>query len=145
MTEQNNHTTENYNRNIGDADLTVTPSARAKIAGLVSDTNGEAAAVRIYVSGGGCSGMNYGMTFAEKPESRDSILGSDTTGNNMNGNSNDGALTGFKLVVDPVALSFLCGAEIDYVYDGVNASFVFNNVFQAVGGSGSCGGCGGAV
>ncbi len=72
--------------------------------------------------------MNYGMTFAEKAEINDSM---------MSGES------GFNLVVDPVALGFLGGAEVDYVDDGINASFVFNNVFQSVGGSGSCGGCGG--
>ncbi len=119
-----------YNHTLSDADLAVTQCARDKIANLVNDTNGEMSAVRIYVSGGGCSGMNYGMTFAEKEESTDSIL-SDSTG--------------FKLVVDPVALGFLEGAEVDYVDDGLNASFVFNNVFQAVGGSGACGGCGGAM
>lgn len=118
-----------YRHNLTDADLTVTADARRRIAGLVGDTDGEASAVRIYISGGGCSGMNYGMTFAEKAESTDSVM---TDGN------------GFKLVVDPVAFSFLRGAEVDYVDDGVNASFVFNNVFQAIGGSGACGGCGGA-
>jgi len=119
-----------YNQVLTQSDLTVTDSARAKIASLVGDTNGEVSAVRIYVSGGGCSGMNYGMTFAEKEESIDSIMSDDE---------------GFKLVVDPVALGFLEGAEVDYVDDGLNASFVFNNVFQAVGGSGACGGCGGAM
>ena len=118
-----------YRHNLTDADLTVTADARRRIAGLVGDTDGEASAVRIYISGGGCSGMNYGMTFAEKAEATDSVM---TDGN------------GFKLVVDPVAFSFLRGAEVDYVDDGVNASFVFNNVFQAIGGSGACGGCGGA-
>ena len=119
-----------YNHVLGNGDLAVTDSARAKIANLVQDTNGEVSAVRIYVSGGGCSGMNYGMTFAEKEETLDSVMSDHT---------------GFKLVVDPVALGFLEGAEVDYVDDGVNASFVFNNVFQAVGGSGACGGCGGAM
>jgi len=111
-------------------DLTVTESARQKIATLVNETDGEVEAVRIYVAGGGCSGMNYGMTFAEKPEGIDSVMSDDS---------------GFKLVVDPIALGFLEGAEVDYVDDGMNASFVFNNVFQAVGGSGACGGCGGAA
>ena len=119
-----------YNHILDGGDLAVTDSARAKIASLVQDTNGEVSAVRIYVSGGGCSGMNYGMTFAEKEDLLDSVM-------------SDGS--GFKLVVDPVALGFLEGAEVDYVDDGVNASFVFNNVFQAVGGSGACGGCGGAM
>jgi iron-sulfur cluster insertion protein len=119
-----------YSQVLTGDDLIVTESARSKIATLVNDTNGEVSAVRIYVSGGGCSGMNYGMTFAEKEEAIDSVMSDDN---------------GFKLVVDPVAMGFLEGAEVDYVDDGVNASFVFNNVFQAVGGSGACGGCGGAM
>jgi iron-sulfur cluster assembly accessory protein len=117
-----------YSQKLSNDDLIITPSAKSKIASLISDTNGEASAVRIYVSGGGCSGMNYGMTFSEKPESLDSTM--------------DGE-DGFKVVVDPFALGFLGGAEVDYVDDGVSATFVFNNVFQSVGGSGACGGCGG--
>ena len=117
-----------YSQNLSNDDLIITPSAKIKIASLISDTNGEASAVRIYVSGGGCSGMNYGMTFSENPESLDSTM--------------DGE-DGFKIVVDPFALSFLGGAEVDYVDDGVSATFVFNDVFQSVGGSGACGGCGG--
>ena len=46
---------------------------------------------------------------------------------------------GCKVVVDAVALNYLRGCEIDFSDD----SFIFNNVFQAVGGSGTCGGCGG--
>ncbi len=117
-----------YNPILTESDLAVTASARDKIAGLINDTNGEVSAVRIYVSRGGCSGMNYGMTFAEDGEASDNTMAGEN---------------GFKLVVDPVALSFLSGAEVDYVDDGISASFVFNNVFQAVGGSGACGGCGG--
>ncbi len=117
-----------FDQLLREEDLQVTESAREKITGLIQDTKGEAEAVRIYVTGGGCSGMNYGMTFAEKAEEHDSV---------MQGKG------GFKLVVDPVALSFLGGAEVDYVDDGINTTFVFNNVFQSVGGSGSCGGCGG--
>ena len=74
--------------------------------------------------------MNYGMTFAEQVEGHDRLLEDPQ---------------GFRLVVDPVAYSFMEGAEIDFVDDGVSSTFVFNNVFQAVGGSGACGGCGGAI
>ncbi len=119
-----------YSQILTESDLVVTDAAKDKISRLINDTNGDASAVRIYVSGGGCSGMNYGMTFTENAEAKDSMM-------------NDG--NGFKLVVDPFALSFLGGAEVDYVDDGVNATFVFNNVFQAVGGSGACGGCGGGA
>ena len=117
-----------YSTQIDDSDLIVTAAARQKISELIADTDDEIQAVRVYVAGGGCSGMNYGMTFTESATDYDRVL--------------DGGE--FKLLVDAVALNYLHGAEIDYVEDGANATFVFNNVFQAVGGSGACGGCGGA-
>lgn len=112
------------------SDLVITEPARSKIAELLAGSDEEITAVRIFVTGGGCSGMNYGMTFAERSEETDSVV--------------DGE-GGFRLLIDPVALNYMRGAEIDYVDDGVNATFVFNNVFKAVGGSGACGGCGGAM
>jgi iron-sulfur cluster insertion protein len=112
------------------SDLVITEPARSKIAELLAGTDDEISAVRIFVTGGGCSGMNYGMTFAERSEETDSVV-----------NGEDG----FRLLIDPVALNYMRGAEIDYVDDGVSATFVFNNVFKAVGGSGACGGCGGAM
>lgn len=111
-------------------DLAITDSARAKLGALIADADDEINAIRIFVSGGGCSGMNYGMTFADQEYPTDSVI-------------DDG--NGFRVVVDPVALGYLKGAEIDFVENGLNASFVFNNVFQAVGGSGACGGCGGGA
>jgi len=108
--------------------IAVTDSAKEKVAALLSEAGTQVEAVRVYVYGGGCSGMKYGMTFAEQTESTDSMMED----------------KGVKIVVDPIALGFLKGAEIDYADDGVNSSFVFNNVFQSVGGSGSCGGCGSA-
>lgn len=86
------------------------------------DVNG----VRIFVSGGGCSGMTYGMTFVDKPTVFDTTLEKD----------------GLKVHVDAVALSFLEGVEIDYQTEGANASFVFKNVFANSTSGGSCGGCG---
>lgn len=116
-------------KSISTEELAVTDSARGKIAGLLKDADSSITAVRVFVSGGGCGGMNYGMTFAETPDDRDSVLEDEL---------------GCRLVVDPVALAYMKGAEIDYADDGVNATFVFNNVFNVVGGSGACGGCGGA-
>lgn len=84
--------------------------------------------VRIFVSGGGCSGMQYGMTFVEQPSQFDSVWEKD----------------GLKVYVDSVALSYLEGVEIDYQTQGNGASFVFKNVFLKTGGSGTCGGCGAA-
>ena len=109
--------------------ISVTASAKAKITELLSNADESHSAVRVFVSGGGCGGMSYGMTFAESVSGKDRCL-------------NDG--TGFALTIDPVAFSYLQGAEIDFQDSDVNATFVFNNVFQAVGGSGACSGCGGA-
>jgi iron-sulfur cluster assembly accessory protein len=109
--------------------LNVTASARGKICELIRNADAGIEAVRVFVSGGGCSGMTYGMTFTESSESRDTTLEGDD---------------GFCLVIDPVALTYMQGAEIDYSDDGPSANFVFKNVFNAVGGSGACGGCGGA-
>jgi len=86
------------------------------------DVNG----VRIFVSGGGCGGMTYGMTFVDQPTEFDATLDKD----------------GLKVHVDAVALSFLEGVEIDYQTEGANASFVFKNVFANSTSGGSCGGCG---
>ncbi len=114
---------------IDDQNLKVSKAVRAKTTEMIQSAETEINSVRIFVSGGGCSGMNYGMTFADSSEPRDSVLEGEE---------------GFRMVIDPLALAYMQGAEIDYSDDGANSSFVFNNVFKAVGGSGACGGCGGA-
>jgi iron-sulfur cluster assembly accessory protein len=108
-------------------EIKVMPAAHEKLVELLS-TEDEINGVRIFVSGGGCSGMTYGMTFSEAPSQYDSILEQD----------------GLTLYVDAVALSFLSGVEIDFVQQGMGASFVFKNAFAATGGSSACGGCGSA-
>ncbi len=115
-----------YNSTITD-EVNVTAPAHNKLVELLNseeDVNG----VRIFVSGGGCGGMTYGMTFSEAPTQFDSILEKD----------------GLTVYVDAVALNYLSGVEIDYVEQGMGASFVFKNVFAATGGSGACGSCGAA-
>jgi len=108
-------------------EIKIMPAAHEKLVELLS-TEEEINGVRIFVSGGGCSGMTYGMTFSEAPGKYDSILEQD----------------GLTLYVDAVALSFLSGVEIDFVQQGMGASFVFKNAFAATGGSSACGGCGSA-
>jgi iron-sulfur cluster insertion protein len=115
-----------FNTTIAD-EIKVMPAAHEKLVELLNseeDING----VRIFVSGGGCGGMTYGMTFSDAPLAHDSILEQD----------------GLTLYVDAVALSFLSGVEIDFVQQGMGASFVFKNAFAATGGSGTCGACGAA-
>lgn len=120
--------TQHYVRDLTDDDILVTESARGVLAGLLKDGEDEYEIIRIYVQGGGCSGMGYSMTFDDELLEQDCVLQCD----------------GFKVAVDPVAISFLRGCEIDYVEENLGASFVFRNAFQSVGGSGMCAGCGGS-
>lgn len=119
--------------------IIVTQAAGEKFAELSNQlaSNGgseeEKQSIRIYISGGGCSGMQYGMTYSEGFNDYDYRLKANTI--------NEDA---FDIVIDAVALDYMNKAEIDYEDNGVSATFVFNNVFEAIGGSGSCGGCGSA-
>ncbi|VUX56145.1 Iron-sulfur cluster insertion protein ErpA [uncultured Woeseiaceae bacterium] len=115
-----------FNTRLSD-EIKISPAAAAKLSSLIDDEEG-VDGIRIYVSGEGCSGMSYAMTFVEKPNQYDCVL----------------ELGGMKMYVDPVALGFLEGVEIDHQTEGLNESFVFKNAFAKTGGSGTCGGCGGA-
>ncbi len=114
-----------YPTRIGETEMRLTPAAQTKFAEMLAEVDSDVTGIRVFVSGGGCGGMSYGMTYADHTVDReyDSVL--------------EGP--GFKIFVDPVALNYLQGCEIDFR----NSSFVFNKVFQAVGGKGTCGGCGG--
>ncbi|HED19136.1 MAG TPA: iron-sulfur cluster assembly accessory protein [Gammaproteobacteria bacterium] len=116
-----------FNSRLSD-EIKVSPEAVEQLIAITEnedDVNG----VRIFVSGGGCGGMSYGMTLVEQPGKYDCVLEN----------------KGLNLYVDAVALGFLEGVEIDYKTEGVNKSFVFKNVFAKSGGSGTCGACGGAA
>ena len=106
-------------------EIQVSPSAQEKLVELL-DSEEDIKAVRIFVSGGGCGGMTYGMTFSEAPSQYDSVFQRDD----------------LTVYIDAVALAYLEGVEIDYQQQGMNSSFVFKNVFAATNGSGSCSACG---
>jgi len=108
-------------------ELKVSPEAVQQLIALTENEHG-VNGVRIFVSGGGCGGMSYGMTFVEEPMPNDCVLEQD----------------GMKIYIDAVALGFLEGVEIDYKTQGANRSFVFKNVFANTGGAGTCGACGAA-
>jgi iron-sulfur cluster insertion protein len=111
------------------ADLSLTPAAREKMSELFSQVDdADLQAIRVFVSGGGCGGMGYGMTFTDSRSEFDYVRKEN----------------GFSVYVDAVALNFLRGVEIDYVERPTGASFVFNNAFALTGGSGTCGACGAA-
>lgn len=116
-----------FSETISDAEIRITSVAAEQMAKLYSQVDDDdITAIRIFIAGGGCSGMSYGMTFTDRLSDHDKVLKGD----------------GFDIYVDAVAIQYLKGVEIDYVSRATGASFVFNNVFASTGGSGMCGGCG---
>ncbi len=116
-----------YSTNLTESDLALTATAREKMLELFTQIeDDDMKAIRVFVSGGGCGGMGYGMTFTDSQSEYDCVRSED----------------GFDVYVDAVALNFLRGVEIDYVEKPTGASFVFNNAFAITGGSGTCGACG---
>ena len=91
--------------------VTIEQSAVIKIKSLLADESTEGLKLRLYVSGGGCSGFQYGFTF-------DEITNEDDTTMTKNGVS---------LLVDAMSYQYLLGAEIDYKEDLQGAQFVIKN------------------
>jgi iron-sulfur cluster insertion protein len=107
-------------------DLAVSATANEKLAELLGSVEGEIAGIRVYATPGGCSGMSFGMTFADM----------------INDNDLVGEHGSVKVIVDSDTVGHLRGAEIDFVDRGDgNSVFVFNNIPQPAGGGG-CGTCG---
>ena len=118
-----------FSQEMAPEDIVVTEAAGAQLSRLFGEVDDDdIEAVRIYVAGGGCGGMTYGMTFTDRRSQFDKVYKGD----------------GFDIYVDAVALNYLRGVEIDYESRDTGAIFVFNNVFQATGGSGVCSACGAA-
>ena len=93
------------------APLLFTDSAANKVKRLIEEEGNADLKLRVFVSGGGCSGFQYGFTFDEVTNEDDTVL-----------NKND-----VQLLIDPMSLQYLMGAEIDY-QDGVEGSqFVIKN------------------
>jgi iron-sulfur cluster assembly protein len=91
--------------------LTVTPSAAEKIRGLMAERNLTEHGLRVFVAGGGCSGMQYGMAFDNNPQANDQVIEMD----------------GVKLIVDAVSLPYIHGACIDFVDSLMGGGFRIDN------------------
>jgi iron-sulfur cluster insertion protein len=85
--------------------------AVAKLRDLVAEEGNPNLMLRVFVQGGGCSGMSYGFTFDEM----------------QNEDDFDFAYEDVKVVVDSMSMQYLQGASIDYKEDLMGASFVINN------------------
>ncbi len=91
--------------------LVFTESAAEKVASLIAEESNHNLKLRVYISGGGCSGFQYGFTFDETIEEGDTRVVRD----------------GVTLLVDPMSVQYLMGAEIDYKEDLEGAQFVIRN------------------
>jgi iron-sulfur cluster insertion protein len=96
---------------VGERSITVTASAAKRIAFLREQEDVGDANLRIAVSGGGCSGFQYGLSFDDQTNPDDLVFERD----------------GIGVVVDEVSLDLLNGAEVDFVEDLMGASFQIRN------------------
>ena len=94
-----------------DAPLGFTPAAAAKVAALIADEGNAELKLRVYITGGGCSGFQYGFEFDEASNEDDVAVHRD----------------GVTLVVDPLSLQYLMGAEVDYRESLAGSQFVIRN------------------
>jgi iron-sulfur cluster assembly protein len=104
--------------------MRLTDAAAERIKAVMAKADRPIAAVRVGVKNGGCAGMSYTMDYAEKLNPLDEVIED----------------KGVRILVDPKAVLFLLGTEMDYKVEKLSAQFVFNNPNQ----TGSCG-CGESV
>ena len=102
----------------------LTEAAAERIRAVMAKADRPIAAVRVGVKNGGCAGMSYTMEYAEKIDPLDEIVED----------------KGVRILIDPKAVLFLLGTEMDYKVDRLSAQFVFNNPNQTA----TCG-CGESV
>jgi len=91
--------------------LIFSKAAASKVKELIEDEGNDALMLRVFISGGGCSGFQYGFTFDEEIGDGDTIVENE----------------GVKLLVDPMSFQYLSGAEIDYSEGMEGAQFVIRN------------------
>lgn len=94
-----------------DRPLNFTPAAASKVRELIQDEGNDALALRVYIQGGGCSGFQYGFEFDENRAEDDLAV----------------ITEGVTLLVDPLSLQYLMGAEVDYSESLTGAQFVIRN------------------
>ena len=94
-----------------DRPLNFTTAAAAKVRELVQEEGNAALALRVYIQGGGCSGFQYGFEFDENRAEDDFAIVTD----------------GVTLLVDPLSLQYLIGAQVDYTESLHGAQFVIRN------------------
>jgi iron-sulfur cluster insertion protein len=96
---------------MNEQDVTFTNAAARKVQQLVLEEGNPELKLRVYISGGGCAGFQYGFSFDEALEDGDITIEN----------------SGSSLVIDPMSYQYLTGAEIDYTESLQGAQFVIRN------------------
>ena len=94
-----------------ESELVFTSDAASKVAELIREEGNPELMLRVYIQGGGCSGFQYGFTFDESVQDGDTEVVTD----------------GVRLLIDPMSMQYLSGAEIDYTEGLQGAQFVIRN------------------
>jgi iron-sulfur cluster insertion protein len=102
---------ENSNAQPSGPSLVFTDAAAVKVSDLIAQEENDALKLRVFISGGGCSGFQYGFTFDEETQEGDLEIENH----------------GVKLLVDPMSVQYLIDAEIDYKEDLEGSRFVIRN------------------
>lgn len=102
-------TTPDYRQQ--DFALEFTPAAAHKARELIAEEGNPALKLRVYINGGGCSGFQYGFAFDAEQNEDDLAVDRD----------------GVTLLVDPLSLQYLGGAEVDYTESFSGSQFVIRN------------------
>ncbi len=93
------------------ADIIFSDNAAKKVSALITEEKNDNLKLRVYITGGGCSGFSYGFSFDEKIKEGDSSV----------------EKNGVQLVVDPMSYQYLIGATVDYLEDLQGARFIIHN------------------
>ena len=101
----------NATENVAEAPLVFTDSAALKVKTLIEEEGDDSLNLRVFISGGGCSGFQYGFSFDREIDEEDTCV------------SKDGA----NLVIDPLSLQYLAGSTIDYSEDLSGSKFIVKN------------------
>lgn len=104
--------------------MTITPAAAARVKSIMATKGPNVTGLKIGIKKGGCAGMEYTMEWTEAAGKFDEVVEQD----------------GARVLIDPKAVLYLLGTEMDFKADKLSAQFVFNNPNQ----QGSCG-CGESV
>jgi iron-sulfur cluster insertion protein len=91
--------------------ITVTEAASRKVRQLIDEEQNDELKLRVFVTGGGCSGFQYGFTFDEKQNDNDMAIEQD----------------GVKIVIDALSFQYLMGSEVDYTEGLQGSRFIISN------------------